>query len=134
MFCADNDYKSKLNDIMNKYKHTQKNNFSTEINTREFKTILNTIDNIMKTSENINESNIGDFNNILSKIGKTEIFSIKKKKVQNLLTKEILLDEFTGYNSYFKSSNNNLFKKGKILLSQNRTGWSIKLSSTRKKQ
>ena len=58
LYSNENDYKNKLNDIMSKYKNTHKINFSTEINTREFKTILHTIDNIMKTNEN-NDSNIG---------------------------------------------------------------------------
>ena len=55
----ENDYKTKLNDIMKKYKNTHKINFSTEINTKEFKTILHTIDNIIKTNEQNDSNNVG---------------------------------------------------------------------------
>ena len=58
LFSNENDYKTKLNEIMSKYKNSHKINFSTEINTKEFKNILHTIDNIIKTNEN-NDSILG---------------------------------------------------------------------------
>jgi hypothetical protein len=113
IYSNENDYKTKLNDIMNKYKNSQKINFSSEINTKEFRTILHTIDNIMmKTNEN-NESHLGDIHYLVNKFGKSEFFQVKKRKVHHLLIKEIIMDNFSeGYNC-FKSYSNHLDKKSK---------------------
>ena len=121
----ENNYKSKLNDIMKKYKNTQKINFSTEINTKEFKTLLHTIDNIIKTNEQ-NDSNYGgihiiiqDGNYFMTKINKTEVFQVKKRKNVNLLIKETILENFNEPFNTFYSSSNNLFQKGIQFIKQN---------------
>jgi hypothetical protein len=57
---------------------------------------------------------IKDGNYFVTKLNKTEVFQVKKRKNVNLLIKETILENFNEPFDTFYSTSNNLFQKGSI--------------------